>query len=271
MNEPSTPSTPNYMDALSCAPGEYQYAPADRNNIRRAYGQLRLAPMEERARSPAAQSAAGGERRRADDDGGHLIGAMFGGSPAGENLFPQNSRLNRHQGYRAQEREWADLLNGGNQVFVDVYTSASNDDNREDAIYGTYTVVDCNGNQYTEAFSFANESAATQDSWQNTLESLDNPGGGNSMATAAVTREAISKAVGLCQQSIESLNKASQGLQQKYQAAGQGWKDSKYAQLGGIVTECRSALGKPVDQLQSCIASLQDLASAVSEYEDVSF
>lgn len=91
------------------------------------------------------------------------------------------------------------------------------------------------------------------------------------MANAAVTGEALGKAIKLCQQSIQALSKASQGLQQKYTAAGSGWKDSKYAQLGGIISECRSALGQPIEQLNGSIATLQELGSAVTEYEDVSF
>ena len=91
------------------------------------------------------------------------------------------------------------------------------------------------------------------------------------MANAAVTGEALSKAVSLCQKSIESLNKASENLQKKYAAAGSGWKDSKYAQLGGIISECRNALGQPIGQLNGCIGSLQTLGSAVGEYEDVNF
>jgi prefoldin subunit 5 len=87
------------------------------------------------------------------------------------------------------------------------------------------------------------------------------------MANAAVTAEAISKSVQLCQRSIQSLSSASQKLQQKYAAAGSGWKDSKYAQLGNIITECQNALKQPIEQLNGSIASLQDLSAAVSEYE----
>lgn len=91
------------------------------------------------------------------------------------------------------------------------------------------------------------------------------------MANAAVTNEALGKASKLCQQSIQSLSKASQNLQQKYDAAGSGWKDSKYAQLGGIIAECRSALGQPVEQLNDCIATLQGLMSHVADYEETNF
>jgi len=91
------------------------------------------------------------------------------------------------------------------------------------------------------------------------------------MATGAVTSEALGKSIGLCQQAIESLSRASQKLQDRYTAAGAGWKDSKYAQLGGVVSDCRTALGEPVDQLNSCINTLQELLGRVGDYESVSF
>ena len=150
---------------MSCASGEYHYETGERNT-RHAYGQLRLVPQSERHRNQHAQSSAGGERRRSDDDGGHLIGARFGGSANSENLFPQNLHLNR-AGYRRLESEWANLLANNNQVYVDIYTSASNNQMREDAIYGSYTVISPNGSRYTESISFANENAETQESWEN--------------------------------------------------------------------------------------------------------
>lgn len=153
------------VQVMSCAPGEYHYETGE-HNARHAFGQLRLVPQSERHRNQTAQSSAGGERRRSDDDGGHLIGARFGGSANSENLFPQNLHLNR-SGYRALESEWADLLENNNQVFVDIYTSASNNQMREDAIYGSYTVISPNGSRYTEGFSFANENAETQANWEN--------------------------------------------------------------------------------------------------------
>jgi len=150
---------------MSCSPGEYHYESGS-NNSRHAFGQLQLVPQADRHRNQTAQSSAGGDRRRSDDDGGHLIGARFGGSSNSENLFPQNLHLNR-SGYRALESQWANLLENNNQVYVDIYTSASGDQMREDAIYGSYTVVSPNGERYTEGFSFANENAETQASWEN--------------------------------------------------------------------------------------------------------
>lgn len=149
---------------MACSPGEYHYEFGG-NNSRHAYGQLRLVAQGDRHRNQSAQSAAGDTRRREDDDGGHLIGARFGGASTSENLFPQNMHLNR-SGYRALENEWAGLLDNGYQVYVDVYTSASNNQMREDSIYGSYTVISPSGEQYTEGFSFANENTETQDAWE---------------------------------------------------------------------------------------------------------
>ena len=152
---------------LSCSSGEYHYESSG-NNTRHAYGQLQNVERDNRHRNQYAQSSAGGDRRRSDDDGGHLIGARFGGSSDTENLFPQNLHLNR-SGYRSLETSWANLLANHNQVFVDIYTSASNDQMREDAIYGSYTVITPSGERYTETFSFANENTRTQDEWEETL------------------------------------------------------------------------------------------------------
>jgi len=150
---------------IKCAPGEYHYV-SGRNHTKLAYGQLKIADKDDRHRNPSAQQNAGGDLRRSDDDGGHLIGAMFGGSSGEENLFPQNSSLNRWEGYRSLEREWADELNKGNQVFVCIYTSSCTESGRNDAVYGTYVVLNKSGKRIESAFSFANESAKTQQEWE---------------------------------------------------------------------------------------------------------
>jgi hypothetical protein len=63
------------------------------------------------------------------------------------------------------------------------------------------------------------------------------------------------------------LNGAATKLQQRYLQAGEGWKDSKYAQLGGIVHECSTALRKPIEELVGCLNKLKDLETALTEYE----
>lgn len=84
----------------------------------------------------------------------------------------------------------------------------------------------------------------------------------------SVESAAIQGGMGCCKTSIHELESASRGLQRAYQQAGSGgWKDQKYASLGGIVEECCSALTKPIAELQECMNKLSNLLQAVSEYE----
>ena len=84
----------------------------------------------------------------------------------------------------------------------------------------------------------------------------------------SVERAAIQGGIGCCKTSIHELQSASSSLKRSYQQAGSGgWKDQKYAALGGIVEECCSALTKPISELEDCIQNLQKLLEAVGEYE----
>lgn len=84
----------------------------------------------------------------------------------------------------------------------------------------------------------------------------------------SVERAAIQGGIGCCKTSIHELQSASSGLKRSYQQAGSGgWKDQKYAALGGIVEECCSALTKPISELEDCIQNLQKLLEAVGDYE----
>lgn len=87
----------------------------------------------------------------------------------------------------------------------------------------------------------------------------------------SVESAAIQGGIGCCKTSIHELESASKSLQRAYQQAGSGgWKDQKYAALGGIVEECCNALTKPIAELQECMSKLNDLLQAVGEYESVS-
>lgn len=84
----------------------------------------------------------------------------------------------------------------------------------------------------------------------------------------SVERAAIQGGIGCCKTAIHELESASKSLQRSYEQAGSGgWKDQKYAALGGIVGECCSALTKPVSELQDCMGRLNELLAAVDEYE----
>lgn len=84
----------------------------------------------------------------------------------------------------------------------------------------------------------------------------------------SVEGAAIQAGIGCCKTAILSLNDASNTLYRSYQQAGSnGWKDQKYAALGGIVEECCSSLKSPIEELEGCINTLNELLEAVREYE----
>ncbi len=87
----------------------------------------------------------------------------------------------------------------------------------------------------------------------------------------SVESAAIQGGIGCCKTAIHELQDASRSLMSSYQQAGSGgWRDQKYAALGGIVEECCSDLKAPIADLQDCINNLNDLLQAVLEYEQTS-
>jgi len=88
------------------------------------------------------------------------------------------------------------------------------------------------------------------------------------MADVNVTRSAVKKAMSSCVAAANELKNASQNMIRQYQAAGTGWKDSKYAELGSIVSECNNAMKEPVNQLQGCYQTLGQLDAILEAYEN---
>lgn len=85
----------------------------------------------------------------------------------------------------------------------------------------------------------------------------------------SVESVAIKGGIGCCKTAIHELQDASKSLMNSYKQAGSGgWKDQKYAALGGIVEKCCSDLQDPIADLQDCISNLNDLLQAVIEYEE---
>lgn len=163
-------------------PGSYTYTSDALGKTAR--GQLQTADAP--ARDAQAQREAGGENRRGKgnaygvDDGGHLIGARFGGSPGEENLTPQDRNLNRG-GYKAMENDWADKLDKGTKVFVNI-ESYTGDGSARPTNYMGYVITettDENGKttRDIEYFSFNNESRSEQAKWEEEYDELlrDNP------------------------------------------------------------------------------------------------
>lgn len=87
------------------------------------------------------------------------------------------------------------------------------------------------------------------------------------MASVDVTRAAVQRAMTSCVAGANELQKATKKLNQQYAAAGSGWKDSKYKELGSIVAECNAAMKDPVAQLGECYKTLSELDKILEAYE----
>jgi len=87
------------------------------------------------------------------------------------------------------------------------------------------------------------------------------------MAGVDVTRSAVQKAMSSCVAAATELQKASKNLSKQYAAAGSGWKDSKYKELGSIVSECNDAMRDPISQLGECHKTLTELDKILEAYE----
>lgn len=131
-----------------------------------AYGSLML--VSERERDAKSQLKAGGDHRRGSDnpygkdDGGHLIAALFGGYFGKENLSAQDSNLNRGD-YKKMEMEWAQRLNDGYKVFVNIETLGAD---RPSAYMG-YAIFEApDGTRTFQTYSFNNESRREQEKWE---------------------------------------------------------------------------------------------------------
>lgn len=112
-------------------------------------------------RDTKAQREAGGEYRRDDDDGGHLIGTRFDGYGGEENLVAENRTVNRGV-YKAMENEWAEELEAGNQVHVDITPVYHGESTRPDIIAGKTEYSNGEGT-YTEYFSMTNENLESEE------------------------------------------------------------------------------------------------------------
>lgn len=87
----------------------------------------------------------------------------------------------------------------------------------------------------------------------------------------SVESMAVQSGIACCRTAIHELQDASNELMKGYQQAGSsGWRDQKYAALSGIVEECCSSLNNPISQLEECIGKLEEILSAVNDYEQTS-
>ena len=149
------------------APGDYQY-------VQTTYGKFAEGTLgnEPGKRNLSDQRTVGGADRRPTDDGGHLIGSRFQGSGNLENLEAQDRNLNRGS-YKQMENRWAAAQDAGDQIFVHSESFRSNGSQRPDAFMGYAIYEHPDGTREWEAFSYQNESAATQQEWNDALDRFD--------------------------------------------------------------------------------------------------
>jgi hypothetical protein len=90
------------------------------------------------------------------------------------------------------------------------------------------------------------------------------------MPNVSVSSATVRSAQAVCNEAIQNLGNAATKLQQRYVQAGEGWKDSKYTQLGGIIHECSTAIRNPIHELVDCLNKLKNLETVIQEYENTS-
>jgi hypothetical protein len=73
------------------------------------------------------------------DEGGHLIGTRFDGPAEGFNIVPQDSNLNRGA-WKTMENEWADALQAGKEVKVDIMVRYVDDTLRPEVFEVRYLI-----------------------------------------------------------------------------------------------------------------------------------
>lgn len=119
----------------------YYYQTDEYGRIESCAGNLRL---EKGVRNTQAQREVGGEDRAEYDDGGHLIATRFGGSGELDNLVPMSQDINRRGGeWYELEDTWANELEKGNEVNVQIYMEYSDDESkRPEGFDVMYTVTD---------------------------------------------------------------------------------------------------------------------------------
>lgn len=95
------------------------------------------------------------------DQGGHLIGHRFVKDQGLKNLFPQDANFNV-SAYKTLENEWADWIDSGHEVRIDVSLTPQQQD-RPDTVSVRYEVLDpADGSVvYDQAVTFRNQSGQT--------------------------------------------------------------------------------------------------------------
>lgn len=88
------------------------------------------------------------------------------------------------------------------------------------------------------------------------------------MATVSVEKSVVEKSIVLCDRTIQQYRQIAAYLDRQYLAAGNGWNDAKYRQLGNVVHGCTNALTRPLAELEECLGRLREFLKTIERYEN---
>ena len=129
--------------------GRYTYATDDTGRVQEVTGRLELKTHD---RNGYQQSKAGQEGGIKDgiagDEGGHLIAAIFNGPGEQINYHAMDGTLNK-SGWKKMENDWAEALEAGQTVDVEIKATFEGDSKRPDAFRVDYAI---DGKSYTRTF-----------------------------------------------------------------------------------------------------------------------
>lgn len=86
------------------------------------------------------------------------------------------------------------------------------------------------------------------------------------MAKVQGSPEALNQMAAQIRKVIQQETQAAQALQTAYRAAGSEWNDSKYQQLGGVVSQAVSAIKAPIAELEAAIQKIKKMESDLRAY-----
>jgi|GEM_PF-3559983 len=89
------------------------------------------------------------------------------------------------------------------------------------------------------------------------------------MGNVNTSSQAIKDAMDICIKALEILRTTNTKLRGKYIDAGSNWNDTKYQQLGDIVSMCGSSFDKAMRDLDACLVPLSNMIKFVHEYEEI--
>lgn len=87
------------------------------------------------------------------------------------------------------------------------------------------------------------------------------------MANILTSQGSVESAKKACLATQKCLVSSIETLRGKYEAAGVGWQDAKYKELGTVINSATKAMSEPLRELSDCMSSLDDLMAIIAEYE----